>query len=154
MIFQHTWESVLSGRKSQTSRIWKDDYFFPSDYYDKTIYNHLLSLKSWDAGKPRTLYRVGQTLAVQPARGKKAIARIKVLELAKRDVRNFDALDIAYEGFDTRLDFYKVWVGMHFPAYLKLLEDNYVTSDWWLDATRGQVANHWTALVIRFELLP
>lgn len=152
MIFQKTLFEVLGKNKTQTSRIWKDNYV---QSFISSESNLLRAVYTHHEKQPfnRILYEVGQVRSVQPARGKKGIARICILELAKRDVRNFDALDIANEGFDTRLEFYKVWTAMHFPAYLKLLEDGYVTSDWWLDSIRAQVASKWTALVLNFELI-
>lgn len=155
-IFQHTIDKVVSGSKVQTSRIWKDDYVFSwSDYEEPN--QIVLSQKAWDAGKIRKLYYVGQTLSVQPSRGAKGVAKIRITGLAKRDVRDFTAEDIRREGFlPTKsgfVDFYRVWYGMHFPAYVKLLDDNYVNADWWLDSMKAQIAKHNTALVIRFELV-
>lgn len=153
MIFQKTLDQVLSGGKVQTSRLWKDDYTFPSDEYDREWPNVVLSMKAWEMGKIRRLYQVGQVLSVQPNRGQKGIAKIRVTELARRDVRNFTDEDIRREGFETRLGFYKVWYGMHFPSFVKLLEDDFVTEDWWLDSIKAQAKTHNDALVITFELL-
>jgi hypothetical protein len=152
MIFQFTIDKVLSGEKCATSRLWKDDWFIPSDEYDRDIKNVILSLKAWDAGKIRHLYRVGQILSVQPARGQKGIAKIKVLELTKRDVRSYTDDDIRAEGFSDRLSFYRTWYEMHFPSYLKLLSDGYVDYDWWMESRRAQIPEKNTALFIRFVL--
>jgi hypothetical protein len=153
MIFQHTINDVLSGAKTQTSRIWKDDYFFPSDYCDKTVYSTLLSRKAWGNNKVRRLYHVGQILSAQPNRGAKGVAKIRILELAKRDVRDFTDEDIAREGFVDRLDFFITWMYMHSKPYLKLLANEMVTEEWWLDSMKVQVPELHTALVIRFELV-
>lgn len=153
MIFQHTLDKVLSGEKCQTSRFWKDDYLFPSDYYDNEIRDVVLSRKAWDAGKVRHLYRIGQVLSVQPKRSAKGVAKIRITELARRDVRDFTDEDIQREGFESRLDFFITWYYMHFPEYLKLLAQDYVTPEWWLDAMKGQIPEKNTALVIRFELV-
>lgn len=153
MIFQHTIDKVLSGEKCQTSRIWKDDYTFSWDEYDRDLRDVVLSMKAWDAGKIRHLYRVGQLLSVQPARAQKGVAKLRILELAKRDVRDFTDEDIAREGFEDRLSFFRVWYGMHFPPYLKLLNDGFVTEDWWLESMKAQAPEKNTALVIKFELV-
>lgn len=151
-IFAHTWELVLSGEKTQTSRIWKDDYFFPSDYYDKTIYTHLLSLKSWDAGKLRTLYSVGQVRSVQKSRGTKGIAKIRILELARRDVRAFTDEDIKTEGFPHKTWFLHVWAEMHDkPMYNKL---DYAELGSWHEEVAKRPKQFYDALVLKFKLLP
>lgn len=161
MIFQHTLEQVLDGSKCQTSRLWQENWIVTYtkehkngyDTFDDVLYP-ISSLKEKYPYYPyRLKYRVGQTLSVQPNRGAKGVARIRILELAKRDVRAFDDSDIKREGFENALSFYRVWYGMHFPEYLKLLDDEYVTSEWWLDAKRGQLPRLNTALVIRFELV-
>lgn len=150
MIFQHTIEHVLAGRKSQTSRIWKDDYFFPSDEYDRTIKDVVLSRKAWDAGNIRHLYRVGQELAAQPARGQKGVARIRILELAKRDVRDFTQDDIVREGFTDERGFIQVWASMHDRWLWKLAMRQ--TFDFY-NAVRARPYEFYQALVIRFELV-
>ncbi len=151
MMFLHTLPQILSGQKTQSSRIWKDDYFFPSDYYDKTIYTTLLSHKAWDAGKVRTLYRLGQILSVQPSRGVKGVAKIKILELAKRDVRDFDESDIAREGFPNRTWFLHTWTEMHDKLMHNTLD--YAALEAWHEALKTRPAQYYTALVICFELM-
>ena len=49
MIFQHTWEKVLSGEKTETTRWWDG---FP--------------------------YKLGRSYAVQPGRGRKSVGRIVI----------------------------------------------------------------------------
>src|SRR5690348_12450666 len=113
MIFQHTLPQVLAGQKTQTSRIWKEDYTFSCDEYDRDLRDVVLSMKAWDAGKIRRLYQVGSILSVQPNRGSKGIARIHILELAKRDVRDFTKEDIQREGFAYKHEFIETWIKMH-----------------------------------------
>lgn len=153
MLFIHTLDKVLSGAKTQSSRIWKDDYFFPSDYYDREIRNVVLSRKAWDAGKVRHLYRIGQVLSVQPQRGARDVAKIRITQLAKRDVRDFTDEDIQREGFTSADDFYKIWYGMHFPAYVKLLAEGYVNYDFWVESRKAMIPEKNTALVLNFELV-
>jgi hypothetical protein len=157
MIFQHTIDSVLAGRKSQTSRLWKEDWAFPHDEYDSPVCDYVYSLKSYRAGGSRRPYRVGQTLAIQPARGKAGVGKIRITGLAKRDVRDFTSEDIRREGFSTTkssfVEFYRTWYSMHFPQYVRLLDEGRVTEDWWLDAMKAQVAAKNMALVINFELV-
>lgn len=160
MQFNHTISQVLDKSKVQTSRLWHDNWELgyngaknvPSAY--DALYS--FSIIETQEGKTltyRKVYTVGQTLAVQAGRGKKGVARIRITGLEKRDVRSFTDEDIQREGFTDRLSFFRVWYGMHFPAYVKLLDEGSVTPEWWLDATKAQIAAHNTALVIRFELV-
>lgn len=86
MIFQHTVELVLSGRKSQTRRIVKSD-------------------------KPPC--RVGSTIAVQPGRGRPAVARVLVTGLRRERLGDISDEDIRAEGFDRREEFVLTWQAMH-----------------------------------------
>jgi hypothetical protein len=108
MIFQHTLDAVLSGRKSQTSRIWKDDYLLQDDT--------LVSRKSG-----RRLYYVGQEFSVQPGRGKKAVARRRITQLEKWDVRDFTEADIQREGYSAGEDFLALWRSLHKDNYIALV---------------------------------
>lgn len=151
MLFIHTLDKVLSGEKVQTSRIWKDNYLFPSDYYDNEIRDCVLSRKAWDAGKIRHLYRIGQILSCQPARGAKGVAKILITELARRDVRDFSYEDIVREGFGNSNSpftwFFNVWADMHDKSLSKTLQRIGIT------ALSDRPSELYTALVIRFELV-
>ena len=74
MIFQHTWERVLSGDKTQTRRIVK---------WDESLVRPPLTVITPDRAK----YQVGKTYAVQPARTKKGIARIQITGIRHEDAR-------------------------------------------------------------------
>jgi hypothetical protein len=128
VIFQHTIDNVLNGTKTQTSRIWKDNYTIGAinQYGDTSPNNDIKWVQSLN-GSQRMLYRTGQELAVQPKRGAKGIARIKITHLEKRTVDTFTDVDIAREGFVNHAEFLKVWRAMH--------------------------GNDCLALVIRFELV-
>jgi hypothetical protein len=152
MLFMHTIDKVLTGTKTATSRLWKDDYVFSwSDYEEPN--QVVLSQKAWNEGKIRKLYYVGQVISAQPARGQKGVAKIRILALQKRDVRSYSEAEIAAEGYGSALEFYKVWYGMHLPPFLRLLTEEWVTPDKWLEMLSPQIAKHNTALFIRFELV-
>jgi hypothetical protein len=149
---------VLNKTKTQTSRIWQPGYLLswnsnPS-VAEIATYSALFKL---DGIRSRKLHYLDQVLSVQPARGAKGVAKIRVTELAKRDVRDFATEDIRREGFATTkagfIEFYRVWYGMHFPAYVRLLDEKRVTPEWWLEAMSAQIDTHNLALVIRFELV-
>lgn len=139
MIFSFTIDKVLSKQKTQTSRIWTDNY----EFRNGAIY-------SWHENKygvPRKLYYIGQELSVQPARGNKGIARIRVTNLAKCDVRNFGTEDIAREGFENIEDFHKLWASMHDESYLRNVNNKVYSF------LEFRPKEFYTALVIRFELI-
>ena len=141
MIFQKTLEHVLSGEKTQTSRIWRENYL--PEYFD----GHLLSVRN-----PRgiLLYYIGQELSVQPNRGMKGIARIRIQELHKADVRDFDADDFQREMLSDIL-FYKTWASMHDKAHYKTTETH--STNEWIKRLNLRHEERYTALVFIFELV-
>lgn len=159
MIFQHTIDSVLSGEKTQTSRIWKDSWaisFVSSESGD------IRAIYSCHDKQPfkRLRYEVGQVLSVQPARGQKGVAKIRILELAKRDVRSFTFAEIEKEGFEHAQDFIQLWAQMHDKAYyttmpVKTFDGNSYDSVYekWLRGFSERPAEFYQALVIGFELV-
>jgi hypothetical protein len=149
-IFQHTIDKVLSGEKTATSRLWKDDYVFSWSDYEKPN-QIVLSQKAWEKGKIRKLYYVGQILSVQPNRGAKGIAKIRVMELAKRDVRLFWPEDIRNEGFKRRNEFLQVWISMHDKQVWRDTLNK--TGVDYKHAVDQRPAALYQALVIRFELV-
>lgn len=118
MIFQHTWEKVLSGEKTQTRRIVK-----PHDYInrwhlngdDDCTINEILTprKKPTKYETSRNVYLLGKTYAVQPGRGQKAIAHIEITDIRHEDVRCISDEDARAEGFDSPLDFLAKWTQMH-----------------------------------------
>lgn len=153
MLFIHTIDKVLSSEKTQTSRLWKDDYTFSEDENDRELPNVVLSLKAWEMGKIRRLYQAGQVLSVQPNRGQKGIAKIRVLSLARRDVRNFSYDDLIAEGFgdsDSPFTwFFNVWTDMHDKTLSPAIVRNYGI----VQAVKDRPKQFYDALVIKFELL-
>lgn len=162
MLFQHTLEQVLSKQKTATSRLWKDGWYFGSHLQIKDSQfsafqgNSVYSTK----GKIRKVYEVGQVLSVQPARGQKGVAKIRILELAKRDVRGFTFAEIEKEGFEHAQDFIQLWAQMHDKAYyatmpIKTFDGNSYDSVYekWLRGFSERPADFYEALVINFELV-
>ena len=61
-------------------------------------------------------YVVGQVLAVQPGRGKKHVAHIRILDVASSRLSVVMAPGEARrEGFRSRSDFINYWQGLHGP---------------------------------------
>jgi len=75
MFFVHTWQKVLDGSKTQTRRL------------------------------KRGPYQVGKTYAVQPSRGHKAIARIRIKRVWEQGLDDVTQAQVRAEGFTTWLDF-------------------------------------------------
>lgn len=122
MIFQHTIDDVLSGRKTGTTRIWKD--YYRAGYKNGVFVDVLQPIEQnslikaiWSVNndKKRKLYYIGQKLSVQPGRGKKGIATIEITRLTKIQIHHVieDKSFIAREGFSNKAEFLKVWRDMH-----------------------------------------
>lgn len=128
MIFMHTWQKILSGKKTQTRRLIKgvnlvvDIHGNPnatdSPFYDKASSSEIecvLTEKGW------LRYHVNHTYAVQTGRSKGAVGRIRILSIRRQDVRDISPDDIRAEGFSTSYDFLWVWCQLHDKPALKLL---------------------------------
>ena len=152
MIFQHTIDAVLAGRKTQTSRLWKPDYVFSWSEYEEPN-QVILSQKAWDKQQIRKLYYVGQELAVQPARGSKGVARIRVTELFRADVRDFTHEDIEREGFDSYKLFIDTWTSMHSAKLYKWCYQYPKNPQDIMELAWHDKPANYDALVIRFELV-
>lgn len=83
MIFQHTYERVLSGEKTQTRRL----------------------------RPPRVA--VGRSYAVQPGRGKKSVGRIIVTDLWQQRLGDISDDDARAEGYWNREEFFDSWRRIH-----------------------------------------
>jgi len=110
MIFQATWQAVLSGRKTITRRICKpgeielvkplptDRVFFKHDkmyiYHRADETREITGVDYHDRKK----WRVGQSLAVQPGRGQKAVGRIRLLEIRQERLQDITEAGAIAEG--------------------------------------------------------
>lgn len=101
MIFSHTLAQVLNGKKQQTRRLVKENEVFDSAKQAIVKVN------------TRTMYKVGRTYAVQPNRGKKAVARIEITAIRKEAIRLISDLDAVEEGFQSRDKFLEAWYSIH-----------------------------------------
>ena len=109
MIFQHTWQQVLDGTKTQTRRPVKPGQTLEvaEDSYPAGVFAEIGS------GYYRTVYIVGNTYAVQPGRGKHGVGRIRITGLRREDVRTISDDDVKAEGFSSRDEFMQTWEMMH-----------------------------------------
>jgi hypothetical protein len=72
----------------------------------------------------RTIWTVGNTYAVQPGRGKAAVAHIRILAIHHQDVRHIDNLGAQLEGFSGIDDFLYTWAFMHDKSHVRYIEKN------------------------------
>jgi hypothetical protein len=114
MIFQATWKAVLDGTKTETRRICKPGEFLANLVGIPITKEHAQKYHDlWDLNNPyrtsdfgprvihcsyRTKWQVGATYAVQPARGQKAIARIRLLEIRQERLQDIDEEGAIAEG--------------------------------------------------------
>lgn len=175
MIFQHTWQQVLDGRKTQTRRLVlqriTEDYGYKELYFGGD--NQVTDGEVWRSpeklGQRRKgfcLYAVGKTYPVQPGRGKKSVARIEITSIRRQDVRQISASDAKSEGFASVNDFLELWVKMHdkdaqlqkfapFGEYRLLKDYNYyavVNNDRLPLALLARPAYFYDAWVLEFKL--
>jgi hypothetical protein len=176
MIFQHTWQAVLEGRKTQTRRL-----------YSKKM-----------------VYEIGKTYTVQPGRAKSALwwkildgvlctnpgivwkpadtldgydyedmrrfddratwqkhgyieGRILITDRRIEDVRNISNDDVRAEGYQTASDFFITWCSMHDKAQpLPVIPNYYTGSIVWQgvrDTLAKRPAEYYQAYVYHFELV-
>lgn len=104
MIFQFTWEKVLSGEKTQTRRLSTHHSGSYADGAWFAVYNTLTGYPVW---------QVGRDYAVCPGRGKAQVARIEITQIREEDVRNVSWQDACAEGFSGAFEFLRVWTMMH-----------------------------------------
>lgn len=123
MIFAHTITNVLNGTKTMTRRIVKDGQRLNDGcVYTTKVYGYYaidpMGQRAYFNGHTdRTVYKVGQTLAVQRGRGKKSEGRIRITDIRLDDAREIVDADVKAEGFDTTADFLMVWCQMHDPKF-------------------------------------
>lgn len=100
-------------------------------------------------------WQVGNIYAIQPGRGKQAIARFRLLDIKLEDVRNISLKDARAEGYKNEIEFWRVWCGFHDPKGIGELENLATTSmvglitGW--ESTRP--ANCYQAWVLTFEVI-
>jgi hypothetical protein len=162
VIFQHTFEDVLSGKKTQTRRLMQpDDQLLTFEHPDNPAYGKPFV---WDLYSARVRYEWGNTYAVQPARTKKGIARIRIMGIRQEDVRCISEQDAIAEALYNPFEFLEVWTHMHDkPAWNAQNKTDFSDGDesgrighcaaWmsWLKGTRP--AERYQAWVLTFELV-
>lgn len=104
MIFQHTWQQVLDGTKTQTRRLalpqpdgtgsFKCEWLLPDSAGDFIgRYDPMRPEAGW-----QDKYRVGKTYAVCPARCEAAVGRIKITGIRRQSLQLISADEAYKEG--------------------------------------------------------
>jgi hypothetical protein len=106
MIFSHTLDLVMSGRKSQTRRLRKPHEELRLDSTSGQIQAVL-------DRRQRVKWKVGQTYAVQPKRGAKQVGRLYLKAIHTQTLADIDEKDAQAEGFIGRTAFYETWRALH-----------------------------------------
>ena len=101
MIFkQEMVDAILSGRKTVTRRPAK---FRQVDEGTRNERSEWLPCR----------YEAGKTYAVQPGRGKKGVARIRVLSVTRSYMHELDDAEVRAEGFDSTAAFQRTWLDIY-----------------------------------------
>lgn len=137
MIFQFTWEKVLSGEKTQTRRLSTHHSGSYADGAWFAVYNTLTGYPVW---------QVGRDYAVCPGHGKAQVARIEIVQIREEDVRNISDADVKAEGFADKFSFMRVWVSMHDKEIHK-------QQYWGLESIKERPAKFYSAWVLTFKLV-
>ena len=102
MIFAHTLPYVLSRCKTQTRRLVKQGEYLRE--IDGTF-----RVES----DRRVVYQIGKEYAIQPGRGKAAVARLLLTGLRREPVESISTADAIAEGFPSRDAFLNTWRAIH-----------------------------------------
>lgn len=149
MIFQYTLDAVLDETKGQTSRIVKQGDL--PGYAGATIDDESAPIIAV-VHNDRLKWQVGRTYAVQPGRGQKAVARIKMLRIRLMDVREFTLTDLSREGVGSGFEFMNLWIKMHDKPLHRFLIGREMSWTDLLEWTKPQNDHHYQAWVLGFKL--
>ena len=103
MTFQHSWQKVVSGQKTQTRRLAQDEDKLWNVHLDERDMEEVL----WRGDRPK--WRTDRSYAVQPGRGKKAIARIILLDIRNGHLGYISGEEARAEGFSSLEEFIAGW---------------------------------------------
>lgn len=111
MIFQHTHEAVLSGRKTQTRRIYNQE----TDCLDGKIIGTGENIRFLHAfySKGRLKWGAWREYAVQPGRAKKAVGLIRITGMAIERLQSITEDDARAEGVASVEEFRALWDKIH-----------------------------------------
>lgn len=114
IIFQHTWEKVVSGDKTQTRRIVTKTQGISAHAEGTVVTYHSVGN-----------CKVGGVYSVMPARGVKGlrkVADIEITRIRREDVREITESDAVAEGFTSKFKFLETWCEINNPAAFRELD--------------------------------
>jgi hypothetical protein len=100
MIFQYSYQLILEDKKTETRRLIGPD-------------EKLLDNPKRIEANGRTKWQVGHSYAVQPARGKRAVGRIRMIAISIQALGHINAEEALAEGFQTLDAFRQAWIQIH-----------------------------------------
>jgi hypothetical protein len=111
MIFQQTHGLVLSGRKTQTRRVYNQD----TDHMGGKIVGAGANVKFLHElySKGRLKWGAWCEYAVQPGRGKPAVGRIRITGMSIERLQNITEADARAEGVASIEEFQALWETIH-----------------------------------------
>jgi hypothetical protein len=105
MIFKQI-DEILSGRKTQTRRLWKDEAAWIVGRAD----NGKLSYSQVVHPSGRTRYERDKTYAIVPKRGAKGIGqRIRIVQIRREHVQDITEADAKAEGVNSVEEYKALW---------------------------------------------
>ena len=119
MLFIHTIDKVLSGEKTQTRRLAKDDegmIFGRVGSICQDIEEYINSYPRMGVSYiERVRFQIGKTYAAQPGRGKPQQGRIKITAIRCEHLLEITDADAIKEGFASRDEFLAAWDKINGP---------------------------------------
>lgn len=107
---------ILAGEKTQTRRPVQPGQHAVYSLYPGDV-DRIVMINQERRGK---VYGIFQEYAICPGRGKRHVARFKLLSIREEDVRCISDDDVKAEGFAHRWEFFKVWCGFYDRKALKM----------------------------------
>lgn len=133
--FQHTLKQLLTGEKTETSRIVKPNEYTwicgerPAPWNTRgavKLYSQVIAERQTETSiSHRIVWERDKEYAIQPARGVHSVGRYRVEAIWRQDVRTLTLGQVEDEGFKKALwgDFWLIWCKMHDkPAYDEICE--------------------------------
>ena len=139
MIFKQ-WQQVLDGTKTQTRQLVQ-----PGDFCPLMIEDNCIGVER----NGRLLWQIGNTYAIQPGRSKKAVGRICITGIRRKQLQDISFNDMLCEGYPIALF-----------GYAGNFDKNPTVRDWFIslwDSINAKEGTRWAdspdVWVLTFECL-